>query len=61
MPAPLLGLALSDIPGVGNRMLQRLAGAGISTMAALLATQPKHMRALWGNVNGERLWYALHG
>ena len=30
-------------------------------MAALLATQPKHMRALWGNVNGERLWYALHG
>jgi DNA polymerase-4 len=30
-------------------------------MAALLATQPKHLRALWGNVNGERLWYALHG
>jgi DNA polymerase-4 len=61
MPAPLLGLALDDIPGVGKRMLQRLTSAGVATMAALLATQPKHMRALWGNVNGERLWYALHG
>ncbi len=30
-------------------------------MEALLATQPKHMRKLWGNVTGERLWYALHG
>ena len=61
MPAPLLSLSLDDIPGVGKRMKQRLASAGIATMAALLATQPKHMRALWGNVNGERLWYALHG
>ena len=34
---------------------------GITSMAALLATQPKHMRKLWGNVTGERLWYALQG
>jgi DNA polymerase-4 len=61
MPAPLLRLSLDDIPGVGKRMRERLMRAGIETMAALLATQPKHMRALWGNVNGERLWYALHG
>ncbi len=61
MPAPLLSLSLEDIPGVGARMMKRLADAGIATMAALLATQPKHLRALWGNVNGERLWYALHG
>ena len=31
------------------------------SMEALLDTQPKQMRALWGNVNGERMWYALHG
>jgi DNA polymerase IV len=61
MPAPLLSLSLDDIPGIGSRMTLRLANAGIVTMAALLATQPKHLRALWGNVNGERLWYALHG
>jgi DNA polymerase-4 len=61
MPTPLLRLSLDDIPGVGTRMKQRLATARIETMAALLATQPKHLRALWGNVNGERLWYALQG
>jgi DNA polymerase-4 len=61
MPGPLLALSLDDIPGVGARMKQRLARSGIDTMAALLATQPKHLRALWGNVNGERLWYSLHG
>jgi DNA polymerase-4 len=61
MPAPLLRLELKDIPGVGSRMEQHLLRAGIASMEALLATQPKHMRKLWGNVTGERLWYALHG
>ena len=61
MPAPLLRLELKDIPGVGSRMEQKLLRTGITSMEALLATQPKHMRKLWGNVTGERLWYALHG
>lgn len=61
MPAPLLRLALDDIPGVGSRLKRRLALARIVTVEDLLATQPKQMRALWGNVTGERLWYALHG
>ena len=61
MPGPLLKLTLRDIPGIGERMEQRLLRFGIATMADLLATQPKHMRKLWGNVTGERLWYALHG
>lgn len=61
MPGPLLSLQLSDIPGVGERMTQRLLRFGIVNMEQLLATQPKQMRQLWGNVTGERLWYALHG
>jgi DNA polymerase IV len=61
MPAPLLKLNLRDIPGIGERMEERLSRFGIKSMASLLATQPKHMRKLWGNVTGERLWYALHG
>ena len=61
MPGPLLKQTLRDIPGIGERMEQNLIRAGITTIAALLATQPKHMRKLWGNVTGERLWYALHG
>lgn len=61
MPGPLLKLALQDVPGIGTRMELRLMQAGITSMAELLATQPKHMRKIWENVTGERLWYALHG
>lgn len=61
MPGPLLTVSLDDIPGVGSSMLQRLQRAGIHHMTQLLATQPKQLRQLWGNVTGERLWYALHG
>lgn len=61
MPRPLLALGLGDVPGIGGRMLYRLCRAGISSMEELLSTQPRQLRALWGNVTGERLWYALHG
>jgi DNA polymerase-4 len=61
MPAPLLKLKLSDVPGIGSRMELRLAQAGVSSMETLLAMEPKHMRKMWRSVNGERLWYALHG
>ena len=61
MPKPLVKLPLEDIPGIGKRMEERLRIAGIKTMDALLATQPKQLRAIWRNVTGERLWYALHG
>lgn len=49
------------IPGVGKRMRIRLGKAGVFTTAELLKLQPKQMRALWRNVTGERLWYALQG
>lgn len=61
MPAPLLEVPFKDIPGIGKRMEKRLIHAGIGDMPTLLKTQPKQMRQLWGNVTGERLWYALHG
>jgi len=61
MPTPLFALPLEDIPGVGKRMEERLGRARITTIADLWKSQPKHLRALWGNVNGERMWYALHG
>ena len=61
MPEPLLRLPLETIPGVGKRMEGRLNSAGITTISDLWRTQPKQLRALWKNVNGERMWYALHG
>ncbi len=61
MPAPLLPLPLSDIPGIGVRMERRLGRANIWSIEDLWKSEPKRLRALWGNVNGERMWYALHG
>lgn len=61
MPDPLFVLPIDDIPGVGRRMEQRLADVKILTIKDLWNSQPKQLRALWGNVNGERMWYALHG
>jgi DNA polymerase-4 len=57
----LLALALRDLPGIGANMEQRLNRAGIRDMPALLALQPKHMRALWGSIWGEKMWYYLRG
>ena len=39
----------------------RLERAGIFTVRDLYNAQPKRLRALWKNVTGERMWYALHG
>ena len=61
LPAPLFAVQMEDIPGVGGNMAKRLYRAGIFTTEQLYAVEPKHMRKLWGNVTGERLWYALHG
>lgn len=61
MPTPIFALPLEDIPGVGSRMQERLNDAKIFTIEDLWNAQPKQLRALWRNVNGERMWYALHG
>ncbi len=61
MPAPIIDLDFDDVPGIGRQMQKRLWKAGIGDMQTLIATQPKHLRALWKSVAGERMWYALHG
>jgi DNA polymerase IV len=61
MPAPLFKVELGDIPGVGSRLKRKLNGMGIIDTETLYNMQPKHMRKVWNNVTGERLWYALHG
>src|SRR3712207_9544008 len=61
LPGPLLSLDLTDIPGIARGNAARLARAGIGDMAALWQRQPKELRRLWGSVEGERMWMALHG
>ncbi len=61
MPDAILNIKLSDIPGIGNRMHQRLENARIINIPQLLGLSGKQMRGLWGSVEGERLWAGLHG
>ena len=61
LPEPLFRIPLKDIPGIGERMSRRLHRAEIFCTEDLYRTAPKQLRALWGSVTGERLWYALHG
>ena len=61
LPGPLLDLGLKDIPYIAKGIFRRLGYAGINTVEDLWYSDAKHMRAVWGSVDGERMWYALHG
>lgn len=61
LPGRLEELKLRDLPGIGPNMEVRLNNAGIRDMKKLLTLQPKHMRAVWGSLWGEKMWYYLRG
>lgn len=61
LPGPLLSLKLTDLPGVGRNMNERLHRKGISTMRGLWNLSPLQMRNAWGSVWGERMWHYLRG
>ena len=61
LPDALADLKLTKLPGVGAGMVKRLAAAGIHDFPALWALAPKQARAIWGNVEGERVLQELHG
>ena len=61
LPQRLSHLALHDLPGIGPNMERRLWAARIETIEQLWAAAPKHLRAIWGSVMGERFWYAFRG
>lgn len=61
LPDALFHLKLMDIPGIGRNIRNRLNIAGIHSVEDFWNTSPKHVRRIWGSVEGERLWYLLHG
>jgi DNA polymerase-4 len=61
LPGSLLRLDLTDIPGIARGNAARLTKAGVTEVASLWALAPKQARAIWGSVEGERLWALLHG
>lgn len=61
LPDPLFQLKLADLPGISTGMESRLNKAGIFTVEDFWNISGKHARAIWNNVEGERMWAQLHG
>jgi len=61
LESKLLNLKLRDLPGIGSNVEARLNRAGVYDMQALLSLQPKHLRSIWGNLWGEKMYYYLRG
>jgi DNA polymerase-4 len=50
-----------DFPGIGQNIYVRLSNRGLYTVADLYARAPKELRALWGNLFGEKIYYLIRG
>ena len=61
LPAALYDLQLREICGIGAKMERRLARDGINDIRQYCERRPRDAGNAWGGVNGDRLWYALHG
>ncbi len=61
LPRALHPLHLNDLPGIGSRMLLRLATAGITTVEELCGLSELQLKNIWGGVVGQRWWYWLRG
>jgi DNA polymerase-4 len=61
LPHRLFALKLRDIAGIGAKMEKRLAQQGILDIGQLCERRPRDAGSAWGGVNGDRLWYLLHG
>ena len=61
LPGAILHLPLSQYPGVGSRMRERLTAAGVADTAGLWNMTAKEARAVWNSIEGERIWRGLHG
>jgi DNA polymerase-4 len=61
LPGRLFELSLTDLPGINMRMKERLRRCRIHTIEDFWNISPRHARAAWGSVLGERMWYNLRG
>ncbi|MBU6198613.1 MAG: hypothetical protein KGI64_01820 [Xanthomonadaceae bacterium] len=61
LPRALHRLELSDLCGIGSAMEQRLHAHGIRRVEQLCALDKAALRGLWGGIEGERFFDALHG
>lgn len=61
LPDKLGSLKLKLLPGIGTKTEARLIKNGISSVKQLCYLDRARLRALWGNVWGEKVWYLIRG
>ncbi len=61
LPLALCSMELSEVTGIGPRILNRLRSARILNMEDLYAAHRRKLHHIWGSVEGDRMWYALRG
>ena len=61
LPQRLYSLSLTDLPGIGRRMLARLKGRGVHTVRDLCTLSPERVSDVWGSVVGNRFLLMLGG
>jgi DNA polymerase-4 len=61
LPQDLFALKLRDICGIGAKMERRLARDGVNDIRQYCERRPRDAGNAWGGVDGDRLWYLLHG
>ncbi|GAB4549976.1 MAG: DNA polymerase IV [Phycisphaerales bacterium] len=61
LPGALLGLELTDLPGIADNIARRLRAHRIVTMEDLYAQSPAQLRAAWGSVLGVYWWHWIRG
>jgi len=61
LPDRLFDLPLSDLPGVGPRMLLRLHAHNVRTIEEMCALSESKLVEIWRSVEGRRWWLRLRG
>jgi DNA polymerase-4 len=61
LPQALYCMKLRDVVGISHAMEHRLHRHGITAVEQLCRLSSQQMREIWGSVQGETMWYWLHG
>jgi DNA polymerase IV len=61
IPGKLLGLELTDWPGISHGMEARFHRFGVTTTAEMYRLRIEEMREVFGGIVGERWWKSLRG
>jgi len=61
VPGRLFDVTVRGVADIAAGIEKRLNNAGIHTMEDLWHSSPKQARAIWRSVEGERIWWMLHG